>query len=70
VPFRKIKTKDVTEWFIREYKEKGKCLFDNYSHNFVKINSHSRKCKYCNKHESREVKTIIKRERKEIWSAA
>ena len=68
VPFGKMKVKDVTGWFIREYTEKGKCMFDDWSHKWIDINSHSRKCKHCNKHESREVKTIIKRERKEIWT--
>lgn len=68
IPFREIKTKDVTDWFINQYMSKGKCMFDDWSHEWVKINSHSRKCSYCNKHESREVRTIIKRERKEIWT--
>ncbi len=69
-PYREMETKDVTEWFIKNYKEFGKCLFDDWSHDWIKINSNSRKCKHCNKHESREVKTIIKRERKEIWKSA
>ena len=68
VPFCNVDHKDVTDWFIKNYKDKGKCLFDDCNHDFIKINSHSRKCKHCGKVEFREVKTVIKRERKEIWA--
>lgn len=67
IHYSKIKTEDVTEWFIKNYTEKGKCMFDDNSHDWVKINSHARKCGNCGKHEQREVKTIVNRERKEIW---
>ncbi len=55
--------KDVTDWFIKNYIEKGACLIHDFNHEFVKVTKNSRKCKYCGKFESRsfELKRINKR---------
>lgn len=66
---------DITDWFYKNYKEKGRCIWDS-NHNkwllddddrFVRINKHSRKCKYCGKIQFRTIKKQQFTKRYEKW---
>jgi hypothetical protein len=62
--WNQLEKEDVTDWFFREYARIGRCLFQpEWSHNFVKINRNSRKCRHCGEIHRRTVvtKKIIKR---------
>lgn len=63
-----IEKKDVTDWFVKNYKAKGACLIHSFNHNFVKINKNSRKCKYCGKIENRTVESKTINKRIESWT--
>jgi hypothetical protein len=69
-PFNLIDKQDITEKFFIEYERIGRCLFLNgcWSHDFIKINKNSRKCRHCGVHQKRTIKSkkIIKRI--ESWS--
>lgn len=68
-PWWKHEWEDVTEWFFREYADKGRCLIvPNWSHEWIEINSNARKCKHCGQHQRREVYTKRKLERVEAWA--
>lgn len=58
---------DVTEWFWRNYKRKGRCLFYRSTHSWVEINRNSRKCAYCETLQVRKVITEKRIERYETW---
>lgn len=62
---------DVTEWFIKEYKEKGMCAYNDWRHEWDKNEIDSklpdgavRKCLHCGKVETLHSKMV----RKTWWS--
>ncbi len=59
---------DITEWFWREYQNKGRCIvLGDLSHNWIAINRNARKCRHCGTHQQREVKSVRRIERLELW---
>ena len=68
-PWHHYDREDVTEWFFREYADKGRCLLvPNWSHDWIEINVNARKCRHCGKHERREVYTKRTAKRIEAWA--
>jgi hypothetical protein len=59
---------DVTEWFWREYLERGRCIIHGeMTHEWVVINANARKCIHCGRHERRTVATVRRVKRVEVW---
>ena len=50
---------DVTEWFMKEYAEKGMCFEGDSNHEF-EINHDTRVCKHCCKTQVRKTKMVEK----------
>lgn len=57
----------ITDWFWKQYINKGRCTFFPSEHLWVQINASSRKCAYCNQHERRSIFTEQIKKRREIW---
>lgn len=67
--WRQLEKEDVTDWFFREYARIGRCLFQpEWSHDFIKINRNSRKCRHCGGHQKRAVVTKKTIKRFESWA--
>jgi hypothetical protein len=66
---------DITQWFLKMYEDLGRCLFDrehtgiwgNDKQRFTKINSHSRRCNWCNQIQTRQIKKVVNIQRVAIW---
>lgn len=52
---------DVTEWFMKEYAEKGMCFEGDFNHEF-NTDGDTRICKHCGKVEKRKSKMV-----KKVW---
>lgn len=62
------KPQEITDWLWREYVDKGRCFFiGDLAHTWLQINTNSRKCKHCGKHEVRRIKTVRSIKRVESW---
>jgi hypothetical protein len=63
-----IEQKDVTEWFIKNYIEKGACLIHRFNHDYIQINKNSRKCRHCGDIQTRTIKQQKINKRVECWA--
>lgn len=65
---------DITDWFWTEYIKLGRCLFDknhngwwtNNGDRFTYINN-TRKCNWCGQWQHKDIKKVVKIQRKEKW---
>lgn len=65
---------DITDWFFSTYEKDGRCIFDR-KHNgwmqgtdnrFTYVNN-TRKCNWCGQWHKKEIKKVVKIERKVQW---
>lgn len=59
-----VKIKDVSKEFLAGYLKHGKCSYGEYGHNYVKVNSRTKKCSHCDKVSKRKIIMV----KKEVWS--
>lgn len=58
----------ITDWFWKQYIDKGRCTFFPHEHHWLNINANSRKCAHCLQHQNRQIHTERIKKRTEIWS--
>lgn len=59
---------EITDWFWKQYIDKGRCTFYPAEHHWQQINTNARKCAYCGQHQHRTVRTEHVSKRVEIWT--
>lgn len=66
---------DITDWFLKNYQQYGRCLFDlkhcgwwaDAEERYTKINKNSMRCNWCGQYLIRKIKTIKTIKREKVW---
>lgn len=66
---------DITEWFWKEYENKGRCLFYGHSNIWLKgdedrytVVNNTRRCEWCGEWQHKTIEVTKRVDRKVVWS--
>jgi hypothetical protein len=65
---------DITDWFFKEYKKDGRCIFDRNHDRWLASTegrytyvNNTRKCNWCGQWHKKEIHKVVKIKREEVW---